>query len=348
MSEPAPSVPPQPEMAEAEVYAAQALDLAVRYRTPPIPRNFEVWYTYATRQNSALNTSLERVMEDGTPIESWWIEQVYNDFLSPKGLNDGVAKISRRMDTELGGILTHLQNGMKGNSKAVAAIRQVQSRVGQATDKQVIAELGSLLNEIGSQQLKEARRLGQSLNEARNELADMQAELEELRSQAFIDHLTQLPNRRRLEAELAKALERVQTAGEQSCFALADIDKFKGINDTWGHAVGDMILMKFAQILRDGVKGKDVPARFGGEEFALLMPDTSLNDGRAVVEQVRKTFGARWFVVQQTGQEVGHVTISFGVTRIRPDDTMETLLKRADEYLYAAKENGRDQVWSSE
>lgn len=337
-----------PELTQAEVLAAQAIDLALRHHTPPIPRNFEIWYTYASRENEALNESLDRVMRDGGRIESWWFEHLYNEYLSPKGLNDGVAKISRRIDSEIGGVLGTIQAGMTGSARAAEALGKVTQRIDQAQSPDEVRRLAGHLGEIGRRQLEDARRLGESLNDARAELAAMQAELEDLRSQAFVDHLTQLPNRRRLESELAKAMQRARETGEPLCFALGDIDRFKKINDTWGHAVGDMVLMKFAQVMKESVKGKDTPARFGGEEFALLLPDTSLDHARVVVEKIRQAFGQRWFVVQETGAEVGHVTVSFGVTVLRAGDTMQSLIERADGFLYSAKENGRDQVWSSE
>lgn len=337
-----------PDLSNAEVLAAQAIDLAVRHNTPPIPRNFEVWYTYASRENADLNASLDRVMQDGGPIEGWWFEHLYEEHLSPRGLNEGVAKISRRIDSEIGGVLGTIQAGMTGTSRAGDALGKVTARIGAARTAEELAKLAADLGEIGRRQLEDARRLGGSLGDARAELGQMQAELEELRNQAFIDHLTQLPNRRRLESDLAKAMAEAQRTGEPLAFALGDIDCFKRVNDTWGHAVGDMVLMKFAQVLKENVKGRDTPARFGGEEFALLLPDTSLDHARVLVEKIRQTFGQRWFVVQETGSEVGRVTVSFGVTRIRPDDSLQSLVERADGFLYAAKENGRDQVWSSE
>lgn len=336
------------EFSEVEIYASQAIDLAIRYGTPPVPRNYEVWYTYAAGENEQLTQQLERVMTEGQRIETWWLEQLYNDFLSPRGLNDGVAKISRRMDNEIGGLLGSLQKGMQSNQRAAQAMQKIGTKVESVTTPAALADAARKIAAIGEEQVSETRRLGETLHDARAELAGLQAELEELRSQAFVDHLTQLPNRRRLEQELNRAIESASANGEPMCFALADIDRFKRLNDTWGHAVGDLVLVKFARIIKDILKGRDTPARFGGEEFAIVLPETALDNARVVIEKIRTTFGQRWFVVEETGAEVGHVTASFGLTRLRKGDTMQSLIERADGYLYEAKNNGRDQVWSAE
>lgn len=335
------------EVSREVALAAQALDLATAYATPPTPRNFEVWYTYASRENAALNESLDRVMLDGGRIEGWWLDQLYEQHFADQGLDEGVAKISKRIDGEIGGVLGLLQNGMTGNTRAAEALGKLRRRIGNISAPDDLEKLAAHLSEVSRRQMENTRRLGESLDDTRAELAAMQIELEHLRSQAFVDHLTQLANRRRLETDLVRAIEQVRTDGHSLCFALADIDRFKAVNDSWGHAVGDMVLMKFADVMKRNIKGKDTAARFGGEEFALILPETALDNARNVAEQIRRAFGQRWFVVEETGEEVGHVTVSFGLTRLRPEDTMQSLIERTDGFLYKAKDGGRDQVWSA-
>jgi len=348
MSQAARAEEPPRELTQAEVLAATALDFAAAHNTPPTPRNFELWYTYASRENTALNRALDEVVEAGETIDPWWFDNLCEEHLSPRGLNEGVANISRRIDGELGCVLGILQAGLTGNTRAVEALGRLSQRIASVSEPDDVERLALHLSEIGRRQVENTRRLGESLDETRAELAVMQSELEDLRNQAFVDHLTQLANRRRLESELARAIEQARADATPLCFAIADIDRFKGVNDTWGHAVGDMVLMKFADILKRNVKGKDTAARFGGEEFALILPDTTLDDARRLADTIRDALGQRWFVVQETGAEVGHVTVSFGVTRFRPDDTMQSLIERADSYLYKAKDAGRDQVWSAD
>ena len=271
---------PPIELTQAEVLAARALDFAAAHKTPPTPRNFEVWYTYASGDNPALNQSLDAAMKGSEPIESWWLEHLYEEHLANQSLNEGVVKISRRIDGEIGCVLGILQAGMTGNSRAIEALGKLSKRIDSASELGDVEKLTSHLAEIGRRQLENTRRLGESLDDTRAELAVMQTEMEDLRSQAFIDHLTQIANRRRLESELSSSIEQARSSGSPLCFALADIDSFKAVNDRWGHGVGDMVLMKFADIMKQSVKGKDTAARFGGEEFALLLPGTSLNDAR--------------------------------------------------------------------
>jgi diguanylate cyclase len=116
------------------------------------------------------------------------------------------------------------------------------------------------------------------------------------------------------------------------------------VNDTHGHVLGDKVLRAVAQILRSSIKGRDVAVRFGGEEFAVLLPDTSLSGAASLAEQIRASV-ARGRIRRNDGDEyVGNITLSVGVAAAEAGDTLEALIERADEAMYAAKHAGRNRV----
>ncbi len=117
-----------------------------------------------------------------------------------------------------------------------------------------------------------------------------------------------------------------------------DIDYFKKINDTYGHLVGDTILKELSELIRNNLRESEYFVRWGGEEFVILLPGTSLQGAQMVAEKLRRA------VEENTFSEVGKVTCSFGVTTLKEDDTIKSFLKRADEALYEAKNGGRNQV----
>jgi two-component system cell cycle response regulator len=161
---------------------------------------------------------------------------------------------------------------------------------------------------------------------------------------AVTDQLTGLHNRRYMSTQLSALVARAARGGEQVAVLMIDIDHFKKINDGYGHDVGDLVLREFAVRLASNVRAVDLPCRYGGEEFVVVMPGTGLADAQRIAERIRDHVGTSSFRV---GPEDDHlsVTISIGVaTTARPDESPETLLKRADEALYEAKAAGRNRV----
>jgi two-component system cell cycle response regulator len=142
-------------------------------------------------------------------------------------------------------------------------------------------------------------------------------------------------------------MSRVSRAGLPLCVAALDVDRFKGVNDTYGHAAGDVVLQRLADVLRANVRGSDLVCRSGGEEFVVVMPGAALDAALARAEIWRETF-ARSGVVVREGVTVS-CTVSIGVARYRSrKETFDARLDRADTALYAAKRGGRDRVASAE
>lgn len=155
---------------------------------------------------------------------------------------------------------------------------------------------------------------------------------------AVTDRLTGLYNRNKLDEVFAYELAQAERYGKSLAIIMVDIDKFKSVNDTYGHQVGDSVLCEFATIMRELVRDTDTPGRWGGEEFLIICSHADLNGAQILAERIRAAVAMHSFSV------VGHKTGSFGVASYRPEDTLETMVKRADNALYEAKQNGRDRV----
>ncbi len=160
--------------------------------------------------------------------------------------------------------------------------------------------------------------------------------------QAHEDPLTGLPNRRAFDEGLARDFARSQRSGQPLCLVALDIDHFKRVNDTWSHSVGDQVLREVARLLAASSRDSDLPARLGGEEFALLLNDTTLEEAELVCMRLRGLFHSQrsW-----AGIDDLRVTFSAGLALLGPGDRTPTLLfQRADKALYQAKSEGRDRI----
>ncbi|MFY8207793.1 MAG: PleD family two-component system response regulator, partial [Caulobacter sp.] len=161
---------------------------------------------------------------------------------------------------------------------------------------------------------------------------------------AVTDQLTGLHNRRYMTGQLDSLVKRATLGGDPVSALLIDIDFFKKINDTFGHDIGDEVLREFALRLASNVRAIDLPCRYGGEEFVVIMPDTALADALRIAERIRMHVSGSPFTVAH-GREMLNVTISIGVSATAGEgDTPEALLKRADEGVYQAKASGRNAV----
>ena len=161
---------------------------------------------------------------------------------------------------------------------------------------------------------------------------------------AVTDQLTGLHNRRYMTGQLTALVARAAQGGEPVAALLVDLDHFKKINDSFGHDVGDEVLREFAVRLATNVRAADLPVRYGGEEFVVIMPGASLEAAERTAERIRLHVSGAPIRVAG-GSEVLSVTISIGVAATKgPGDTPEALLKRADQALYEAKSSGRNRV----
>ncbi|MBT4769752.1 MAG: diguanylate cyclase [Rhodospirillaceae bacterium] len=158
------------------------------------------------------------------------------------------------------------------------------------------------------------------------------------RRQAMYDLLTGLFNRRAFDDLMHRELSLRDRHGHGLSMVMIDLDHFKAVNDTYGHHAGDAVLRDLADILREVCRPSDLPCRWGGEEFACLLPQTDLENALKVGERLRAAIEAHDF------PEVGKVTASLGISQAGPEENEESFCKRADEALYRAKEGGRNRI----
>jgi diguanylate cyclase len=182
------------------------------------------------------------------------------------------------------------------------------------------------------------------LEESRLQVVHLQTNLERAEDAGLRDVVTAIGNRRFFDASFIEEVERARRLGDHVCLALADIDKFKHVNDRFGHLVGDRLLRLFANILVQNVRGQDKVARFGGEEFALIFPGARLGEAVTAVERIRVVLESKQWTIEPSGERISKVTASFGVAKLRADESPNDLLRRVDERLYEAKVQGRNRV----
>ena len=172
----------------------------------------------------------------------------------------------------------------------------------------------------------------------------LEKQLEEARREASIDVLTGLMNRRAFDQTIRTLAGEAMNTGEPLALLVLDIDHFKIFNDTWGHAVGDAVLQLMARRLASRARPEDKPARFGGEEFTMLLPGTTLEEAAAIGDAIRADLEAQRLVLRDSQTLIGTVTTSVGAALYEPGERLADWMGRADAALYQAKAEGRNRV----
>lgn len=243
----------------------------------------------------------------------------------------------QEFDSHLISEIDALGTQMQQTSDLGALQEQVQSRLGTITARLKIFRERESARERDWQ--ARAERMNQRISELEQSTQTMEASLRQEQQLASTDPLTGIANRLLLEQHMAEACRQVSQTGAEICLLVLDIDHFKNINDSFGHAAGDRALRIVAQQLQARLRADDVLARYGGEEFVALLPGTRLDAGLQVADMLRTCIEGIGFRGQQ--QPV-RITLSCGLTALRASDTPDTAFERADHALYRAKRGGRN------
>jgi diguanylate cyclase len=207
---------------------------------------------------------------------------------------------------------------------------------GTDTSNESMAEL--VVDVIGDV-VRANHKLKSKLDTAESRLQEQAVEIEAHMSRSLTDALTGLPNRREFNARLEERMGAWNRRRDVFSLLLLDVDHFKKLNDRYGHLAGDQVLATIGRALRGAIRREDAIARFGGEEFAILLPSTSLEEAIQTAQQVREAVSR--VAISRNNQQIA-VTVSGGLATIQSNERVEALIQRADSALYAAKEAGRN------
>jgi diguanylate cyclase len=248
----------------------------------------------------------------------------------------------------LAGFVDHLADFADATSEYHDKIEGCAEKISAAND---ISELGNVLGEV----MRETRTIQLNAQKSRDELRstqekvkksearihELEQELETTSDLVRHDQLTGVLNRRGLEDMFNKEVARALRHDTVICVGLLDIDNFKKLNDSLGHDVGDQALIHLASVCRETLRPQDTVARYGGEEFIILLPETPLEDASVALTRLQRELTKKFFL---NDNEKVLITFSAGVTQMQPEDTQTTVIKRADEAMYKAKQTGKNRV----
>ena len=335
---------PTDEHERTMAFAEIALGQIRALRQPASPRHFEIWYTYATGYNPSLNQMINEMLSRNGTLREADIEQIYETYLSPSRYTDRIDRVGSKVMDEIEQVMGMLGAAAGTASDYTQNLANASQTLGLDTDDKAVRSIVESLVTATAEMQQNNQSLEAKLSASKQEIDQLQENLETVRTESLTDPLTTLANRKSFDEAIVRAIADAQASNEPMSLMLTDIDHFKKFNDTFGHLTGDQVLRLVAISVKQNVKGQDIAARYGGEEFAVVLPNTVLRAAITVADHIRCAVMAKELMKRSTGEHLGRVTISIGVAMLRPDDTPQSLIERADHCLYAAKRNGRNRV----
>ena len=334
----------QGEIEQTLAIAQSAVDKMSSNRVSAYPKAYEVWFRHLNGENPKLSLTINDIIEKYGRISSAQILQLYEDFLA-KGADNALSDEINNKITKEASTLEKIAQRSFGLTQTMGdSLAQASEDLELQLDQSSLTKLVKRMAMETADAQRQNAEISHQLKEAHKGLLLLRKNLDEVREESIMDQLTGIGNRRHFDRCLDKAVLDHKHAKQPLSLILADIDNFKLFNDQWGHQTGDQVLRLVALAIKSNVKVTDNPCRYGGEEFAIILPNTSLAQAHSVADRMRMTVSKREVIKRSTGDNLGKITISAGVALMAPDDTPQSMLHRADLCLYAAKNAGRNRV----
>ena len=327
-------------MAFAELALGQIRSL----RQTAIPRNYEIWYVYATGYNPELNKVINETLARNGKLTEADLDQIYETYLSHIKTTERIDKVGARVIGEIDDVMRLIGDALGMSASYNASLTSASEKLSAAADREQVMKVVDTLVKTTHEMRDTTRALEERLTLSKTEISNLQQSLEAIRAESLTDPLTGLGNRKYFDRSIDSAIESALATGEPLSLLMFDIDYFKSFNDSYGHLTGDQVLRLVGMSLKQSIKGQDITARYGGEEFAVVLPNTALRQALTVADHIRRAVMSKELKKKSTGEILGRVTISVGVSMLKPDDDADSLIERADACLYAAKRAGRNRV----
>lgn len=331
-------------MEKANEHACEALERMHKEGIPPTPDNFEVWYIYYAGLDPELEQAINLLIQSNKRITEERCKDIHQRYISHVKTEEAVRRTGDMIYDTLREMVEPIQNAKTATQAYGVTLTAASEELASASSKQILEDLVRRVVSETGKMLEKNKRLESDLESSAKVMEELHHDLEKVRKEAFTDGLTGLANRKSFDEDIRKVIRECEEEGRTFTLALLDIDHFKSFNDNFGHQIGDQVLRLVARTLIEGVKGRDLPSRYGGEEFAIIFPETNLTASITVTNALRQAVATKDVINRNTGDKLGRITLSAGVAEYLPGESIDDIVRRADTALYTAKHNGRNQV----
>jgi diguanylate cyclase len=324
--------------------AREIIERMGQQQIPTSPANYEIWTTRVAGAKPDLSREIEARLQRGEAFTDETNEELFERFFANTRLSIQMLETSETIARELDDTVSSLR-GAGGQAGSYAKVLQeAASRFEGGVDstefRSIVEHLAVTTHEMVESNLK----LAEQIETQSRQVEELQTALQSVKVEALTDGLTRLANRRMFDETLRRRMTDASADNSDLCVLVFDIDQFKRINEAWGHALGDQVLRYIASVMRAHAQGDVLAARFGGEEFALIMPRTNVNLAEALAARISRAVKSKRLSLKSTGDVIGEITVSIGIARFRDPEQSADLVARLEACMLAAKHGGRDRI----
>ncbi len=316
-----------------------------KYNTPLSKQNYALWYDYFEGKTIGLQAAMDELMKSDQAIPPSAMKQLFHQYV-----DQDQKKIMTKVQAQTQKIIKDVLQGVLDIGHSSSAYEQnLEKHIKGLSNIDSIDQVQDIIAGIlkDTKKMSDANQhLQKKFEKAKSQSEILSQKLEQTEQAASTDALTGLYNRRVFDKVISRMVESYKKRGKTFSIVMLDIDHFKHFNDTYGHQMGDEVLKNVGTIIKKGIKGGDIPTRYGGEEFVIILPNTSLTKARIVAEQLRIRIAIFPLKVSAPDKEVEKVTVSLGISEINEKDDVLSVVGRADKALYLAKDSGRNNIKS--
>jgi len=328
-------MPNQNDVEYAAALSERTLAFLTHHNIAPTPVNYSVIYLYVSHQNIALKVELSKHINDKKPVDEVFLQHLFNSYISN---NEKIEQtILNPFESTLEKTLSSINTQVDNENEIAQNLDKVDKVLAKMVDHKPLHKVVNFLLSTIHNSRGQRKSLSDELTKTSAEVNLLKAQLAESKQEATIDALTGLYNRRGCESML-KGFD----TSQQHSSIIIDIDHFKAVNDNFGHSIGDRVIQKIASIIKKHIGSEDIPVRYGGEEFVVVMKNKSQKFAHFIAEEIRISVEQLKLVQRQSNTSLPPMSVSIGIAELEENDSWSSLFERADKALYQAKNSGRN------
>lgn len=328
---------------QAAAHAASAIGAMATHSVPANPKNYMLWYCYAAGHRPDVVKAINELIQAKSEFSDSLNEDLFQKFFGDSDRQEATTKATEGLRAMLDGVVELLGEAGLGARDYGETLKGADASLRSGGDiKNVLSRLMEETQRVADQNT----RLQGDLLKSSQEADALRETLASVERDNLTDGLTGINNRKVFDRRLKELVTQTVEEGESLCLVMLDVDFFKKFNDNFGHQLGDQVLKLVAKTMESSVRPIDVAARYGGEEFSVIMPMAKLEDAVRVANDIRAMVSSKKIIKRATGEDLGQVTLSAGVSHYVPGEPLTKLIQRADAALYHAKRTGRNRVAS--
>lgn len=307
------------------------------------PENYAIWYEYVSGKNTKLIDAIHLLDKQHASFSDNVLRELYISHIANTH-QAAVNQLSASVKKIINDFLIKIAAEGEGLSNYANTLSEFSKKVEGVDDINDVKQFISHLLEETRKQETSTHTMQASLETIAIEMKNLREEVAKLNAEATTDSLTKINNRRAFDMAVDHCVNNSKSQEKPLCMLFVDMDHFKIFNTKFGHAIGDKVLRFVATLLKNNIKGSDFVARFSGEQFTILLPETDYSDALIVAENIRDRLSKQTLTDSAEKIELGTITASIGVATYTFEESSEDLIRNADRCMHEAKRAGRNKV----